>query len=187
LISFIQQVKQEIENNEYRNEGAATVANVFYYSGSGTLGVGYHVEFLFSNNNAASEFAQLLAQYEMLPKVIERKVYLKSRECVCNLLALIGAKRSLMDLHNEIALRDVRNVSNRRANCDLANTQKQVDVAREQIEVIKRLDLSGLGDRLKQTALVRLEYPDASLEELARILGISKSGVVNRLRKLLAE
>lgn len=202
-MNFISSVKTEIESNEYRDETAATVANVFFYNASGHINRGYHVEFSFDSLTAAQNFATVLASYDMFPKLLERKqgrkqnptgsknflVYLKSGECICNLLALIGAKNALMELHNHIALRDVVNNANRRANCDTANIAKTVTAATAQVEQIQKL-LDGnrattLSPKLRETALARIQNSEMSYEELAAVLGITKSGLVNRIKKLL--
>jgi len=113
-------------------------------------------------------------------------VYIKSREDICNLLALIGASKALMDLNNEIALREVRGNANRRANCDSGNIAKQVATAREQVEVIKGLDLERLDSKLREVAVARVENPEASYEELAEGLKISKSCLVHRMRRVMS-
>lgn len=46
--------------------------------------------------------------------------------------------------------------------------------------------LAALPDRLRETAEARLEEPGASIVELGDMLGVSKSGVNHRLRKLHA-
>jgi len=97
----------------------------------------------------------------------------------------MGAGNSLLKLHNEIALRDVRNKANRLANCDTANIGKQVQTATQQIEAIKQINMDKLSPKLREAAIERINNPEASYEELANILGITKSGVVNRLKKIL--
>ena len=67
--------------------------------------------------------------------------------------------------------------------------QKAVDAAGRQlhdIEVLQRQDggLAALPDRLRETAEARLTEPGASIVELGDMLGVSKSGVNHRLRKL---
>ena len=156
---------------------------------------GYHLEFTFDDVTEARNFCDILAQHDIFAKLtttVENthfRVYIKNSDCICNLLALVGANRSLLKLSDEIALRSVRNVSNRRANCDTANISKQVSAAQEQIELIKHLKKSGgfarLSEPLRQTATARTNNPDASYEELSQILGITKSGVVHRLQKLM--
>ena len=67
--------------------------------------------------------------------------------------------------------------------------QEAVDAAGRQlhdIEVLQRQEggLAALPERLRETAEARLEEPGASIVELGEMLGVSKSGVNHRLRKL---
>ena len=79
---------------------------------------------------------------------------------------------------------------NRRVNCETANINKTVTAAAKQIEDIQYIrehsGFSGLAPNLKETAMARLEYPEASLKELGDMLNppVGKSGVNHRLRKL---
>lgn len=83
----------------------------------------------------------------------------------------------------------MRNNANRAANCDAGNIAKQVKAASYQIRVINELTASGaiktLSKKLQATAMMRVTHPDATYEELAQLLQITKSGVVNRLRKII--
>ena len=45
--------------------------------------------------------------------------------------------------------------------------------------------LQSLSPKLQETAMMRVQNPDATYEELANMLGITKSGMVNRLRKII--
>lgn len=154
---------------------------------------GYHIEFAFEKADNAREFCEILAGFEILPKLTERNgksvIYIKSSDCICNLLAMIGATRSLLALNNEIAVRELRNTSNRRVNCDTYNINKQVEAGRIQADAIRKMDadgrLMGLDTKLREVAEARLANPDMNLEELAQILGLTKSCVVHRLRKLM--
>ena len=193
-LNLIARAKAEIEKNNYKDQDIAKVANMFYYVSSGYIADGYHLEFPCDSHEEARGLAEILAAYEMLPKLIERKgkvvVYLKSGECMCNLLALIGARVALLELHNKIALRGARNLANRRANFDIANLTKQANSASRQVEAAKRLvesgDVDKLSPRLQETVHARIKYKEASLEELANILDVSKSGLVNRLKKIFS-
>jgi len=67
-----------------------------------------------------------------------------------------------------------------------------VDAAQEQVSAIERLMRSGrwdtLPEKLQQTANLRCDNPEATLQELAEMCRppVSKSAVNHRLRKLLA-
>ena len=83
----------------------------------------------------------------------------------------------------------IRNNANRAANCDAGNIAKQVKAASQQIAIIEQMQSAGtlqsLTPKLQETALMRVQNPDATYEELAGLLHITKSGVVNRLRKII--
>ena len=83
----------------------------------------------------------------------------------------------------------IRNNANRAANCDAGNIAKQVKAASQQIAIIEQMQANGtlqsLTPKLQETALMRVQNPDATYEELAHLLKITKSGVVNRLRKII--
>lgn len=201
-MNFISLIREELGNLKQKDEGRKYIAHVVLTCGRSGVVLdghdeldkprtysGYHMEFGFGNADEAGNFAVVLAEYDMFPKVIGDVVYLKSGECICNLLALVGAKRSLLMLHNEIALRDVRNRANRQANCELANIGKQVEASKAQIErltaLIEEGKLDGLSDKLRNTAIARVQYPEMTYSELAKLLCLTKSGLVNRLRTLL--
>jgi DNA-binding transcriptional regulator WhiA len=58
-----------------------------------------------------------------------------------------------------------------------------------QLTAIARLDadgrLAGLGPALQETAATRRHMPDADLDTLAAALGVSRSAVNHRLRRLV--
>jgi DNA-binding protein WhiA len=173
------------------------IAGVFLSCGGGQIEtgenhkVGYNLEFTFENTANSRIFCELLSQFEIFPKLTLQRglavIRIQSADCICNFLALTGAKKCLMEMNNEIALRELRNNANRRANCDAGNIEKQVETASRQIAVINAKIANGeikeLTPKLQETAFARVNNPDASYEELAGILGITKSGAVNRLRK----
>jgi len=187
-MNIINHSKLEVERNEYEDEQVAFVANVFYHAASGSFNDGYLVEFSLDDEDVARELVEILAVNEILPKLTPRNnrylVQLTTAECVCNLLAFVGARYALLDLNNEIAMRELRNNTNRRVNFEGANLSRQVEVGIAQATAISTLDLSKLNDKLRVTAEARLDNPEASYEELASILGITKSGVVNRFRQI---
>jgi len=133
-----------------------------------------------------------LAQHDIFAKMIVNKsirVYIKDSDSICNLFALVGENQSLYELNDKIALRSVRNASNRRRNCDTGNINRQITAAAAQVAAIEGLRARGafgtLPHELKTAAAARLENPDATYDELAEILGLTKSGVVHRLRRVV--
>lgn len=106
------------------------------------------------------------------------------------MLNVMEAHVSLMELENIRILKEMRNSVNRRVNCETANISKTVSAAVKQIEDITYIrdtvGFSELTDGLKEIAELRLQYPEASLVELGKLLStpVGKSGVNHRLRKL---
>ncbi|MBD5395693.1 MAG: DNA-binding protein WhiA [Lachnospiraceae bacterium] len=155
---------------------------------------GYHLEFVCDHETQALQIQEVLHSFELEAKIVRRKkyyvVYLKEGAGIVDLLNVIGAHLSLMNLENLRIEKEMRNSINRQVNCETANITKTVNAASKQIEDIqliqKRIGLSGLPDNLREMALVRLSHPESSLQELGGYLNppVGKSGVNHRLRKL---
>ena len=70
--------------------------------------------------------------------------------------------------------------------------QKQMNASQSQIEAIQQLidsdQLQSLPPSLQQIAMLRVQNPDASLQELGEMLDppIGKSGVNHRMRRLMS-
>lgn len=154
----------------------------------------YHLEFVCDEKAQAEQLREVLLEFQIEARIIGRKkyqvVYLKEGEGIVELLNVMGAHVSLMELENMRILKEMRNSINRRVNCETANISKTVTAAGRQIEDIllirDRYGFENLPDNLRQMAEVRLEYPDAALKELGGYLEpvVGKSGVNHRLRRL---
>ena len=89
--------------------------------------------------------------------------------------------------------KELRNGVNRRVNCDTANLTKVVDAAQDQIAAIRRLEQRGileqLPEKLRMTAQLRMENPEATLSELAQMFDppVTKSAMNHRMRKLIEQ
>jgi hypothetical protein len=153
---------------------------------------GYHLEFVCANLEEANQLVDTLLIFDIKAKIVQRKkyqvVYIKESEEIVELLNVIGAHISLMNLENMRILKDMRNSINRRVNCEAANITKTVNAATKQIEDIEYIKehygFENLTDNLREMAVLRLELPEATLSELGQNLNIGKSGVNHRLRKL---
>ena len=153
----------------------------------------YHLEMVTGNEDFARSIIKVMHTFSMKAKLTDRKndyiVYLKDGESITNFLRVIGAHNSMMELENVRVFKEMRNNVNRRVNCETANLGKVVKAAVRQVNCIKFIDehmgLSELPQALQDTARLRLEYPDASLNELVEYSGgIGKSGINHRLKKL---
>lgn len=155
---------------------------------------GYHFEIVCRNDFQAELLIGLLKDFEIEAKVIERKkyqvVYIKDGEMIVNVMCLMGAYVSLMQMENVMILKDMRNSVNRKVNCETANINKTVNAAVRQIEDIRYIEetkgLKYLPENLRAIARVRMEEPDMPLKELGQMVDppVGKSGVNHRLRKI---
>ena len=156
---------------------------------------GYHLEFVFNFEKIAEDFVELLKFFEIPAKITIRKnmpiVYIKEYQLICDTLALVGANKSVLDLQNEAAIRELRNNVNRQNNCLNANLNKTVNAAVRQLNAIKiiqeNMGLESLSENLMELALLRLANPEASLEELRMLCTeqLTKSGINHRFAKLI--
>ena len=154
----------------------------------------YHFEIVCKAKGLAEQIQGVMESFQMEAKIVERKnhhvVYLKDGSQIVDMLNVMEAYVSLMNLENVRILKEMRNSVNRKVNCETANIGKTVNAAVKQIadiELIRdMIGLDNLPDNLREMALLRLEYPEAALKELGNYLEppVGKSGVNHRLRKL---
>lgn len=154
----------------------------------------YHFEIVCASEAKAAQLRELFVQYEIDAKIVVRKkhyvVYVKEGSQIVDLLGIMGAHVSLMQLENVRIVKEMRNSVNRKVNCETANLNKTVSTAVRQIEDIHYIEseigLHELTEGLEEIARLRLNHPDASLKELGDMLSpkVGKSGVNHRLRKL---
>lgn len=154
----------------------------------------YHFEIVCAAEPMAEQIRELMSSFSMEAKIVQRKksyvVYLKEGSQIVDILNIMEAHVSLMELENVRILKEMRNTVNRKVNCETANLNKTVSAAVKQLEDITYLrdtiGLEKLSEGLEEVALARLSHPDASLKELGALLSppVGKSGVNHRLRKL---
>jgi hypothetical protein len=152
-----------------------------------------HVEFVLGDVRRARELRTYLRESEvragLLPRRGRNVVYIKGQEEVATLLRLAGANRALLDFESGRVSRDVRNRLNRLLNAEEANLGRTVRAADRQLQAIAHLEATGELQRLpvglREAAAQRRRQPDGDLDALASALGISRSAVNHRLRRLV--
>lgn len=154
----------------------------------------YHLELVTGNDGFAKTLVSLFKNFELPVGITDRKndaiIYLKDSEAIMDFLGIVGAEEAIVEFEVARNVKDVRNQVNRLVNCETANLQKTVNAAVRQVGRIKlieeKLGLENLPDNLKEVAWLRLEHPEANLQELvvANHNKIGKSGMNHRLRKL---
>jgi hypothetical protein len=154
---------------------------------------GPHVEFVLRDRRQAVNLERLLEASEVRSSRMERRgrhvVYLKGQDEIAGLLRIVGANRALLDFETSRVSRDVRNRLNRLLNAEEANLARTVRAADRQLQAIGRLEADGelerLADGLREAAAQRRRQPEADLDTLASSLGISRSAMNHRLRRIV--
>lgn len=154
----------------------------------------YHMEFVCTSSEKAYQLQEIIREFDIDAKIVLRKkyyvVYIKEGSGIVDLLNIMEAHVSLMELENLRILKEMRNSINRRVNCEAANITKTVNASSKQIDDIllirDQYGFKNIQDSLREMAEIRLEHPDATLKELGEYMDppIGKSGVNHRLRKL---
>ena len=153
---------------------------------------GFHLEIVVRGEGTAADIAGLIQKEGVSARRHRRKdqhvVYCKGED-VSGFLILVGAGNAALTFENVRTEKDFRNYVNRTSNCETANIGKTVDAALAQREAIEKLerhrDLAALPQPLYEAALLRLSHPEATLQELADLAEIGKSGMNHRLARLL--
>lgn len=155
----------------------------------------YHLEILFKSKKKAEEMKRILEECDIHNVGISKKgngtiIYIKDGETISQFLALIGANNAMLRFEETRVIKETRNNINRIVNCETANLNKTIDASVEQIKNIKLLKqkhkFHTLPESLQEIAELRVKNPDASYEELGKMLTkpIGKSGVSHRLNKI---
>ncbi len=184
---------------ESEKQALAYIKGAFLGGGSCTLPregakTGYHIEFVFTKEEIAGDFVELLERFGVFAKVVKRKeslvVYFASFSAISDFLLHIGAENSLEMLSKTVEARERMNNSNRVNNCFVGNMDRTATAAAKQCIAIEFLKGEGvlplLDEELRLVAEARLQNREASLVELAKGLNLSKSCITHRLRKIMS-
>ena len=157
----------------------------------------YHFEIVALTQPKAEQLREMMVQFGLDARITPRKghyvVYLKEGAQIVDMLGIMEAPKSLMEMENVRIVREIKNTVNRKVNCETANLGKTVSASLRQREDIEYLEETGylekLPTALQETARLRLENPDIPLSELGAMHQppVGKSGVNHRLRKICNE
>lgn len=153
---------------------------------------GCHAELVLKSEFLANEVARLLAEKEIPPRVARRKnlyiVYMKNGDIVEDFLTFMGAGESMLQVREQRMIREAANNSNREVNCFNANMDKAAKASAAQVEdialIMTELGADGFSEELYEVAKARMENPEMTLTELSALLGLGRSAVNYRLKKI---
>ncbi|MCA1831548.1 MAG: DNA-binding protein WhiA [Actinomycetota bacterium] len=153
-----------------------------------------HLELRLPNQADAAVVTAMLDRLEVSSSVRDHKaaavVTIKGTTDAGRLLAAMGAHHSYLDWEEGTVWKSVRGEANRLANCDTANAHRTAVSALVQRSHIESLTSSGTLDHLprvlQEAASLRLEHPQAPLDELARLSRppVTKAAMADRFRRL---
>lgn len=157
---------------------------------------GYHYEMQFNDEALANEVSNMIGQFGINMKTVIRGemtcIYLKNSESISDIAALAGASGTVIQIQNIFVNRSIRNDTNRQNNCAIANIDRTIEASQKQFlaitKIIKTIGLDKLPPKLYELAILRLDNPDYSLEQLGELVvdEVGKSGINHRMRKLMA-
>ena len=179
----------------------AYIAGCFLASGSinSPETTNYHFEIAVDNLDYGKFLIKLLSKFYITAKCIKRRntyvVYVKRSEMIADILKMIGAHNCLMQFEDVRIRRDQVNYMNKLYNCSIANEMKSIETGNSQLQKIEYIDkmlgINNIDENLRDIAIIRMEHPEASINEIREIYeqtfdkSISKSGVYHRLQKLV--
>jgi DNA-binding protein WhiA len=148
---------------------------------------GYHLEYVHPDEG----FARRVAAYSRAPlRIVRRRgrwvAYTKSADGVTTLLSQMGLHDAVLEYEARAVLGEAKANANRLTNFDAANAGRTATAAARQQRALETLDPRDLPPALREMLELRLEHPDASLAELARLGDLSKSAANHRLRRLVS-
>ncbi|MGI6002766.1 MAG: DNA-binding protein WhiA [Lachnospiraceae bacterium] len=154
----------------------------------------YHFEIVCASPAKAAQIERVIGTFDIRARTVQRKksyvVYVKDGSQVVDLFNIMGAHEALMNMENIRIMKEMRNNVNRSVNCEMANINKTVSAASQQLEdinfIIERGEFGSMSESLQELAQLRLENPEATLSELGDMLPkhVSKSGVNRRFGKI---
>jgi len=152
----------------------------------------YALDFFMDNERLAWELFTLFERVGKKASLTKKRskflLYLRNAEDIKDLLILMGALGEYFNFENVTILKDLKNKTVRQMNYELANETKTLATGQRQMRMITairdKIGFDAMSDVLTEACLARLENPEASLQEIADSLGISKSGLRNRLRRV---
>ncbi len=196
-LTFFLEGARELPAERTEAERLAYLKGAFLGGGSCTLPhtgkkTGFHLEFELPPANT-ERFATVLDELQFVYGVTERGeravVYIKSREAISDFLSVVGAGNALARFNAVSAEREESNRENRALNCSSGNADRAAIASVEQVRRFSALKRSGRLDEfpavLREAAEARLSHPELSLGELAGTLGLTKSCLNHRFRKLM--
>ena len=156
----------------------------------------FHLELATAHQSVSREMHTVLLDLGFSPKEAARGgnalLYFKKADAIADFFTTLGAPVTAMGVMTAKVDKEMRNTVTRQINCDSANADKTVAAAQEQLDAIRRYvrayGMDALPEALRDTALLRIANPEASLSDLALLSDppVTKSCLSHRLKKIMS-
>ncbi len=156
----------------------------------------FHLELATVHRSVSREMYTVLLDLGFSPKEASRGgsalLYFKKADAIADFFTALNAPVTAMAVMTAKVDKEMRNTVTRQINCDSANADKTVAAAQEQLDAIRRYvrayGMDTLPDPLRDTALLRIANPEASLADLALLSDppVTKSCLSHRLKKIMS-
>jgi DNA-binding protein WhiA len=158
----------------------------------------YHLEVHTNTEEEGKNVTDMLNYFQLNAKLLKRKrgyiSYIKESEKIADFLRVVGAMNALFTYEDERIKRDFVNSITRVMNMDIANQNKTLQAANNQLRSISILenmtDITKLPKSIKEAIELRKKFPESSLNELSdhslELFNktISKSALNHRFRNI---
>lgn len=158
----------------------------------------YHLEIHSQDTTHAEMIKDLLNEYNLNAKVTQKKrgyiTYIKESEKISDFLRVVGAISALFEYEDERIKRDFVNSITRVMNMEIANQNKTLEAANNQLRSISILenmvDISKLSKSMQEAIELRKKFPESSLTEISDLSEevlrkrVSKSALNHRYRNI---
>ncbi len=154
---------------------------------------GYHFEIQLADEELAKNVQELMKSLGIDCKTGERGtnfiVYVKDSKTIVSALQIMSMHESAMKLETIIEERELSAKINRNVICEASNLDKTYTASANHLKAIQIIEdeigFDKLPLQMKETAQMRKNNPQMSLQQLSEIMGISKSCLNHRMRKLV--
>ena len=173
-----------------------TNGNFYYNQDNNKNSKGYNFEIVVKDEKFADFILDLFSEFELKLKKTKRNnyfvIYTKNSNTICDIFVKFSDVKTALDIQSNLAMREIRNSTNRQNNCFESNLDKTIDASTSQLTainyIIDNFSLDILDENLKEVALARIANPDVSLNDLKTLLGgkISRAGIKYRLDKIIS-
>ena len=151
---------------------------------------GYYLTLINSDKKVAELTRSVITRTGLSWSEHKNEFTLRSHEDITTFLYKIGITSGALELENRALIKSARNKANLASNYDTANIRRSVRASQEQLRLSEEIMMTGkignMPEKLRELVLMRIRYPDYTLDELGRELkpAVKKSTVKYRWQKL---